>query len=262
MGGSLAAALTAAGVPVLLHHYRPEVAHAAAARGWGTAVDTFTAAAEARIAVVCTPVSIIARTVRTLVAETHAIITDVGSTKGEVCAELNAEALRFVGSHPMCGSHLQGLSHADAGLYQQRLTLVTPLEKTPEASIHLIEALWRTVGARTQRLTPTMHDRVVAEASHLPHIMASVTASLLSPEAAPACASGFRDATRIAGGSPDLWLDILMSNRDALGPLLSRSRERLEALEAALRRGDTATLKEWLAAGKAGRQRFEDAQLG
>ena len=260
MGGSLAAALSSAGVAVLLHHYRPEVAQAAAARGWGTPVADFAAAAHARLAVVCTPVSIIADTVREVAAATGAMITDVGSTKGGLCADLQSLNQRFVGSHPMCGSHLQGLAHADPHLYRQRLTLVTPVAQTPEHLLNAIEALWQSVGSRTRRLTPEIHDRVVAEASHLPHVLASVTASLLSPEAAPVCASGFRDATRIAGGSPDLWLDILLANRDAVLPLLARSRERLAALEAALTANDAPALKQWLSAGKAGRQRFEDAQ--
>ena len=259
MGGSLAAALTAAGVPVLLHHHRPEVAHAAAARGWGTPVAEFAAAAHARLAVVCTPVGIIAKTVRMIVADTNALVTDVGSTKGGLSADLHDLAQRFIGSHPMCGSHLQGLANADARLYQQRLTLVTPSLETAEARTRQVEAMWHAVGSRTQRLTPETHDRVVAEASHLPHILASVTASLLSAEAAPVCASGFRDATRIAGGSPDLWLDILLANRDSIRPLLARSRERIEVLEAVLATGDAVALKNWLAAGKAGRQRFEDA---
>ncbi len=260
MGGSLAAALSNAGVAVLLHHYRPEVAHAAAARGWGTPVADFASAAHARVAVVCTPVSVITDTVRAVAAVTGALITDVGSTKGRLCAELQSLSQRFVGSHPMCGSHLQGLAHADPHLYRQRLTLVTPLAQTPEQLLNAIEGLWQIVGSRTQRLTPEAHDRVVAEASHLPHILASVTASLLSPEAAPVCASGFRDATRIAGGSPDLWLDILLANRDALLPLLARSRERLATLETLLTDNDAPALKRWLAVGKAGRQRFEDAQ--
>lgn len=260
MGGSLAAALTEAGVPVLLHHHRPEVARVAAERGWGTPVTTFAEAAHARLAVVCTPVGIIAQTVRMLVADTKAVITDVGSTKGGLSTELRDLSDRFIGSHPMCGSHLQGLANADARLYQQRLTLVTPHTLTPEALTTQVEALWHAVGSRTQRLSPETHDRVVAEASHLPHILASVTASLLSAEAAPVCASGFRDATRIAAGSPDLWLDILLANRDALRLLLARSRDRLSDLDVALATGDAVAIKNWLAAGKAGRQRFEDVQ--
>ncbi len=260
MGGSLAAALSQAGISVLLHHHRPEVARSAAALGWGTAIDSFTQATHASVAVVCTPVGIIARTVRAIAAVSSAVITDVGSTKGELATELSDLAARYIGSHPMCGSHLQGLANADRDLYRGRLTLVTPVVNTNSDHLSLIEQMWVSVGARVQRLSPADHDRVVAEASHLPHILASVTASMLSAEAVPACASGFRDATRIAAGSPDLWVDILQTNRLALRPLIARSQARLAELDELLESGDSEALKKWLAAGKAGRQRFEDAQ--
>lgn len=260
MGGSLAAALTHVGMKVLLHHHRPEVARSAAALGWGTAIDSFDQATKAHLAVVCTPVGIIARTVRAIAAVTSAVITDVGSTKGELAIELNDLTARYIGSHPMCGSHLQGLANADRDLYRGRLTLVTPVMHTNVDHLAAIEQLWVSVGSRVQRLSPTDHDRVVAEVSHLPHILASVTASMLSAEAAPACASGFRDATRIAAGSPDLWVDILQTNSLALRPLIARSQARLAELDALLETGDGEALKKWLAAGKAGRQRFEDAQ--
>src|SRR4051812_37724219 len=117
MGGSLAAALAQAGWRVLLHHRRPEVAAQAERSGYGTAVaDAAQAVAGAALAVVCPPVSTIAAAVRALAAAPgRAVITDVGSTKRRLCAELAplAAAGRYVGSHPMAGSHRQGLEHAD-----------------------------------------------------------------------------------------------------------------------------------------------------
>ncbi len=264
MGGSLAAVLSAAGWRVLLHHHRPGVAQDAQARGWGRAVESINSssleAANLDLAVVCTPVSVIAPTVRALAASTSALITDVGSTKGGICADLADLGPRFIGSHPMCGSHRQGLGNADPELYLGRVALITPTASTRPADLAQIEALWRAAGSRTLCLSPADHDRVVAEASHLPHVLASLTASLLTPDAVPVCAGGFRDATRIAAAAPDLWVDILLANRDAMRPLLSNARARLDALDHALASGDGSAIRDWLAAGKAGRQRFDEAQ--
>ena len=263
MGGSLAAALTQAGWPVLLHHRRPEVTQQAVARGFGEAVaDLATGAARADVAVVCTPVGIIATTVRTLAsAPGRAVITDIGSVKGSLCTDLAdlAASGRFVGSHPMAGSHLQGLEHAQPALYQGCMAVLTPLPTTPEPAIALVDRMWSAIGARRCRLAPDVHDRAVAEASHLPHILAATTAAGLGANGTPLAASGFRDTTRIAGASPALWSDILLHNRDAVLAGLSAASGRLQALIGALERGDTAAITLWLEDGRAGRKRFEQA---
>jgi prephenate dehydrogenase len=260
MGGSLAGALTAAGWRVLLHHRRPEVAATAARLGWGTAVAGLGAAAAADIAVVCTPVLAIAEQVRELARHGARVITDVGSTKAALVAALGDLAATYVGSHPMAGSHLQGLGHADPRLYRGRLTIVTPTPATPAPALALVEELWRDAGCRLLRLDARLHDRAVAEASHLPHILASAAAAQLGAEAAPVAANGFRDATRIAGGSPALWAEILLSNAEAIGEGLARSADRLAALRAALAVGDRPAVERWLEEGRAGRARFERAQ--
>ncbi len=259
MGGSLAAALSAAGWTVLLHHRRPEVAHDAARRGYGTAIEALAEAAIADIAVVCTPVGTIPVEVRRVMAATRAIVTDVGSTKGTICRDL-ADQPRFVGSHPMAGSHLQGLAAADARLYHGRLAIVTPTPATPAAALALVEQLWAAVGSRVVRLDPDLHDRAVAQASHLPHLLACAAAAQLGGEAAPLAASGFRDTTRVAAGSPKLWADILAHNAPAVGAALDLAMAGLIELRAALARGDAAALEAWLEAARAGRSRFERSQ--
>ncbi len=261
MGGSLAAALTAAGWKVLLAHRRPEVARAAAARGWGTAIPDLTQAVDAGIAVVCTPVETIAGLAREIATATGAVVTDVGSTKAGIVAELAdlGAAGRFVGSHPMCGSHLQGLDHADPLLYQGRTVVVTATPATPPAAAARIRRMWQAVGARVVDLDPATHDVAVASASHVPHVLASATAANLAPEAAALCAGGFRDTTRVAGSSAELWTGILLANRAAVGSQLAAVQERLEQLRAALVRDDHAAVTAWLEAGRLGRQRYEAA---
>jgi prephenate dehydrogenase len=261
MGGSLAAALTRVGWPVLLHHRRPEVALRGQELGYGKAVsDLAQSLGHADVVVVCTPVSAIAPTVRAMAAlHPRPVFTDVGSVKGAVCAALDdlARNGRFIGSHPMAGSHLTGIDHARADLYHDCMTILTPLADTPGDSVALVEKLWRAVGSRVCRFSPDDHDRAVAEASHLPHVLAAVAASQLGAAAAPLAATGFRDTTRVASGNVDMWSDILLHNREAVLAGLAATRERLTHLERALAAGDDVAIRTWLEAGRAGRQRFE-----
>jgi prephenate dehydrogenase len=260
MGSSLAGALTDAGWPVFLHHYKQQTAQRAEDLGLGQAVRQLEDAASVHLAVVCTPVSVIEPTVRAVAqACPSAVITDVGSTKGELARSL-ADVQRYVGSHPMCGSHATGLDHGDPALYQGRLTITTPLPTTDAANLGLVEAMWMAAGSRILRLDPDRHDVVVAEASHLPHLMAVATAMLLSEAAAPVCAGGFRDTTRIAGASPDLWVDILASNTPAIRERLAAARAALAELDDALAHGNSVAIRDWLQRGRDGRLRFEQAQ--
>jgi prephenate dehydrogenase len=201
-----------------------------------------------------------AEQVRTMAAlHPRPVFTDVGSIKGGICQALAdlARAGRFVGSHPMAGSHLQGIEHARPDLYHDCMTALTPLDGTPAASIALVERLWRTVGARLCRFSPEAHDHAVVEASHLPHVMAAATAAQLTATGAPLAASGFRDTTRVAGGSPELWADILLHNRTAVQAGLAAVREHLTRLERALATGDEVAVRAWLEDGRAGRDRFD-----
>jgi prephenate dehydrogenase len=261
MGGSLAAALTEAGWPVLLHHRRPEVAQRAEELGYGRhAPDPAQAMARAQLAVVCTPVSTIVPQVRELAAMAgDAVISDVGSVKGPLCGELGelGRAGRFLGSHPMAGSHLQGLAHARADLFRGCTTAITPVPGTPLRALDHVELLWHAVGSRTHRMAPDEHDRAVAEASHLPHVAAALVAAGLGDQAVALAASGFRDTTRVAAGDPALWADILLSNRGALSGCLQTASHRLRELLGLLESGDQAAVAAWLAEGCDGRRRFE-----
>lgn len=261
MGGSLAAALAKAGWKVLLHHRRPEVADRAADLGYGEAVSDPVAAMPAcDVAVVCTPVGVIAETVRALAkANGDAVITDVGSTKAQLSRELAdlAASGRYLGSHPMAGTHLQGLEHAKADLYQDRLTVITPVGGTPPAALNAIREFWRAVGSRTIELPPAQHDAAVARASHLPHIFASAIAAQITPESLPLASSGFADTTRVAAGSPEIWTDILLHNRDAIASGLKQYRAHLDNLQKALDASNEKAIRAWLEEGKAGRDRFD-----
>ncbi len=255
MGGSLAAALTRAGWQVFLHHRRGEVAEAAAARGWGTAVAA--PSAPVAIVVVCGPVSAIPAMARAAAAGCPgAAVTDVGSTKASLVATL-ADLHRFVGSHPMAGSHRQGLDAADATLYHGRLCLTTPVASTDPLALNLVEQLWHAVGMRVVRLDPAEHDAAVAAGSHLPHLLASTAAACCTDAGLHVAASGFRDTTRIAAGGPELWADILLANRSAVSERLAAAQMRLAELDRLLKAGDAASVAAWLAVGRRQRAAFE-----
>jgi prephenate dehydrogenase len=151
-----------------------------------------------------------------------AIVTDVGSVKGQVVRELesiiNARGGRFVGSHPMAGSERAGVLAARDNLFEQAVCVTTPTSRTHGGALRKVERFWKQVGSRVVRLSPAVHDAVVARSSHLPHLVAAALANLvLDPsahETQPALsAGGFRDATRIASGSPEMWRDIVLGNR-------------------------------------------------
>ena len=262
MGGSAAAALNAAGWSVQLHHRRPEVATQAEKLGYGRACADLAAAAEGcSLAVIGAPVPHVPAIARAILAAAPtAVVTDMGSTKAAVCADLAAEAAAgsFVGSHPMCGSHLQGLDNARGDLFQGATVALTPLATTPQASVTAVHDLWESIGGRCEQLDPSDHDRAVATASHLPHVLAAASAALLDDDGLRLAATGFRDVSRVAAGSPELWRDILRENRHAVGERIAHARELLAELQRALESNDATAIEAWLERGRAGRQRYED----
>jgi prephenate dehydrogenase len=157
--------------------------------------------------------------------EAHTIVTDAGSTKSDVVAAARAvlgnRIGQFVPGHPIAGSEANGPDAARADLYRRKKTVLTALPENTDAAVEQVAAAWRACGAIIHRLTPQEHDRVFAAVSHLPHLLAFALvddiaarrdANLLFQYAA----SGFRDFTRIAGSSPEMWRDISLANRDAL----------------------------------------------
>ena len=153
------------------------------------------------------------------------VVTDAGSTKSDVVASaraaLGSKVKQFVPAHPIAGRESNGPDAALAELYQGKKTVITPLPENDAGDVGLVAAAWRLCGAIIHTLTPQEHDRVFAAVSHLPHLLAfglvddiarKPHADLLFQYAA----SGFRDFTRIAGSSPEMWRDISLANRDAL----------------------------------------------
>jgi prephenate dehydrogenase len=210
----------------------------------------------ADLIVLCTPIGQMRCLVKQLLPalKRGAIVTDVGSVKGTVVKELEPIVARagghFVGSHPMAGAEKMGVAAARADLFNGAVCVVTPTRKCKPAAVRTAEQLWKSVGGRLLRLTPEEHDVLVSRSSHLPHVLAAQLSNLvLGPECpekqAALCANGFRDTTRIACSSPEMWRDIAMANRKNLLRALNSLHRGLEAFRRALQAGDSRAVAEF-----------------
>jgi prephenate dehydrogenase len=224
---------------------------------------------EADLVVLCTPIAQMVPLLKQLLPHLKpgAIVTDVGSVKGAVVAKLEALAAKagahYVGSHPMAGSEKMGVSASRSDLYEGAMCVVTPTKKSNRAAALKVERLWRSVGARVLRLSPAQHDQLVARSSHLPHLLAAQLVNHVLGGKAPLaqaklCATGFRDTTRIASGSPEMWRDIAVANAGNLVAELARFRRSVELLERILRRGDQAALARFFTEAKTRRDAWCD----
>lgn len=245
---------------------RPETRLALKKVAWcDEVVDTLSSAVEeANIVVVCTPVDRIIESIETISDSLRpdAVVTDVGSVKGEICrfaSSLLKNGAQFVGSHPMAGSEKSGMEHASADLFKDRPCFVTPLDQTPTKSVDQVVSFWTRIGAEVVTLPPDRHDEIVAHISHLPHLAASALCSLLAgndPSWRHYAGGGLRDTTRVAGGNPSLWLEILFENRDEVLRALASYQDELQGFHAALSNRDIHQMKALLERGKDYRDQF------
>lgn len=190
-----------------------------------------------------------------------AAVTDVGSTKAGIVHRAEQLAatrpLAFVGSHPMAGSEKSGYSVARSDLFQGALVLVTPTDRTEPRALKVVSGFWEAMGARVSVLEPATHDAAVAAISHLPHAVAYALMDAVArraPEALEFAARGFRDTTRIAASDPDMWADIFVANRTALGKSLAAFRCSIEELARAIETGSREEIRALLARIKADRE--------
>ncbi len=214
--------------------------------------------ADAQLIVVCTPVGHIAEYVQrvSLACPAGSLITDAGSTKGEICRALSSGLDgqgRFVGSHPMAGSEKSGPEYAQADLFDGSVTVVTPTDCTPDDDTARIEAFWRSLGSRVVQMTADEHDRAVSTVSHLPHLVASALAAGTPPDQLALAAGGWRDTTRVASGDVELWRQILTDNRAHVLQSLDSFEKVLSGFRDALQRNDAAAITRLLASGKQNR---------
>jgi prephenate dehydrogenase len=213
---------------------------------------------EADVVILCVPIEAMAGLVQECrdALKRNALVTDVGSVKGSVdrdLAPLLEDRALWIGSHPMAGSERGGFSAARADLFEGAMVILTPTKQTAPEARRRAEKLWTALGAQLAELAPLEHDRIVAAVSHIPHLLASVIVNhAVAHGDLDLAAGGFRDTTRVAAGSAELWTEILLANRDAVAGQLNPVIEALQKLQAHLRNGnDPAAKSELLAALKA-----------
>lgn len=222
---------------------------------------------EADVVVLCTPLG----QMRTLADQMlpalrpGALVTDVGSVKESVVRELDpliaGAGAFFLGSHPMAGSEKTGPAAARSDLFDRAVCILTPTPESDEGAMHRLRSFWESLDMRLLVMSPSRHDELVARSSHLTHVLAASLANLvldptLPPEQATVCAGGFRDSTRVASGSPEMWRDIALANRAQLCRAMDAFGERLRELREAIAGGDAQVIETFFAQAKERRDRW------
>ncbi len=211
--------------------------------------------ADAELVIVCTPVGHIVDHVRQVSEHCPggALITDVGSTKQQIVSALDDRAANqapFVGSHPLAGSEKTGAQHASADLFVGRTTIVTPSDNSPADAVQRVADFWRSLESVVLTMSPERHDAAVSLTSHATHIVASALAAATGENELPLAATGWMDTTRIAAGDPELWQQILMSNRDHVLKSLDKFAKVLSKFRSALDESDRKQIQQLLELGK------------
>lgn len=255
IGGSIGLALRARGWSVSGTDADGAAAERALEIG---AIDSIGIDPDSAITFVAVPVQTVAAEVRRALAGTRGVVTDVGSVKAGIVAEIDDP--RFVGGHPMAGSEQLGVDGASADLFEGAVWVLTPVQDTDSDRYATVAAAVRVLGAEVVALAPDRHDAVVAIVSHVPHLTAAALMGIAEEGASDhaallrLAAGGFRDMTRIAAGTPTIWPDICAENRDAIVEVIDRLTTSLADLRGLVVDGDRDGLLDVLVRAQAARR--------
>lgn len=258
IGGSLALALAERGLAkrLMIYARSPHALDAIRTAGVDAELtgNPSEAVSDADVVILCVPIEAMAGLVHEFrdALKPTAFVTDVGSVKGSVVRDieplLENRAL-WIGSHPMAGSEQGGFAAARSDLFDGATVILTPTKHTPRTVQQRAEKFWKALGANLAILSPEKHDQIVAAVSHIPHLIA---AALVNHAAnfgdLDLAAGGFRDTTRVASGSPELWAEILLANDDAVALQVKELIAQLIRLTAVLENPDKAAGKSLLLA--------------
>lgn len=259
MGGSFALALKRAGLAKRVIGYSKSPSTTERAKKMGVIDDTaesaLLAVSGSDIVLMAVPVSASEATFKAIrhLVEPGVLFMDVGSTKRDVVDAarrvLKERVGSFVPAHPIAGKEVSGVAHADASLYAGRQVILTPLPQTNTELVQKATDVWSAIGAQVLRMTPENHDAAFAAVSHLPHMLAfaffnSVAKQPAGRDFLSLAGPGFRDFTRIAASDPEVWRDILMSNREEILKQSMRFRHTLDALEHVIKTSNVEALED------------------
>ncbi|MBK6471024.1 MAG: prephenate dehydrogenase/arogenate dehydrogenase family protein [Betaproteobacteria bacterium] len=258
MGGSFALALKRAGLVKRVIGYSKSPSTTERAKKLGVidvaAESALLAVSGSDIVLMAVPVSATETTFKAIrhLVEPGVLFMDVGSTKRDV-VDAARRVLReripsFVPAHPIAGKEVSGIGNADAALYNGRQVILTPLAQTSPEMVQKATDVWSAIGAQVLKMTPENHDAAFAAVSHLPHLLAFAYFSAVVNQPAgrdflSLAGPGFRDFTRIAASSPEIWRDILVANREEVLKQSQRFRQALDALEHVMREGNSDALE-------------------
>jgi len=223
-------------------------------------LDAIPAVTGSDLVILATPVGAFEDYLRLIrpVLSPKAMVTDVGSTKAAVvhsAERILGKGGPFVGSHPMAGSEHKGPAYARADLLASATCIVTPTRFTPPALVRRAVRFWGELGMHVVRMDPAAHDRAVANVSHLPHVLAGLLMMLPGKGQLTISSGGFRDATRMAAGDPEMWRDIILTNRRAILDAVDAFDESLMHLRDLVQIGDASGIERFLTAAKNRRDR-------
>ena len=268
MGGSFALALKRAGLVKRVMGYSKSPSTTAKARQLGVidvaAESALLAVSGSDIVLIAVPVAATEGTFKAIrhLVEPGTLFMDVGSTKRDV-VDAARRVLRerigsFVPAHPIAGKEQAGIGHADASLYNGRQVILTPLPQTAPEMMQKATDVWSAIGAQVLKMTPENHDAAFAAVSHLPHLLAFAYFSAVTNQPAgkdflSLAGPGFRDFTRIAASSPEMWRDILVANREEVLKQSQRFRHALDALEHVIKSGNADALEDLIRGAAEGR---------
>lgn len=268
MGGSFALALKRAGLVKRVIGYSKSPSTTERAKKLGVidvaAESALLAVAGSDIVLIAVPVAATETTFKAIrhLVEPGVLFMDVGSTKRDV-VDAARRVLRervgsFVPAHPIAGKESAGIAHADASLYSGRQVILTPLTQTTPELVQKATDVWSAIGAQVLKMSPENHDAAFAAVSHLPHLLAFAYFNAVSNQPAgkdflSLAGPGFRDFTRIAASSPEMWRDVLIANREEVLKQSQRFRHALDALEHVMRSGNVDALEDLIRGAAEGR---------